>query len=174
MAHHPSSIYGRSVDPPPTSLSGAHVMSRFIDGLAFRYYWATEGLRDDDYAFRPAADSMSLLEVMQHIGDLSLMIRQAVRNETYRAAPLLEEPEPVRDQTLETLRGIRDHLLETSDEALTEHRVLKRDGKDWPIWHIMNGPITDALTHVGQIVSWRRINGNPMAKVNVFLGRPPR
>jgi len=36
---------------------------------------------------------------------------------------------------------------------------------------IINGPLADALTHVGQINSFRRINGNPCKKVNVFNGK---
>jgi hypothetical protein len=36
---------------------------------------------------------------------------------------------------------------------------------------LINGPIADALTHIGQIVSWRRINGNPQPSgVNPFKG----
>ena len=38
--------------------------------------------------------------------------------------------------------------------------------------YLMNGPLLDALTHVGQILSFRRTSGNPQeAGVNVFLGK---
>jgi len=40
-------------------------------------------------------------------------------------------------------------------------------------WHIINGPISDALTHVGQINSFRRLSGNCVPKANVFTGKPP-
>ena len=45
--------------------------------------------------------------------------------------------------------------------------------KGRPFWHIINGPIADALTHVGQINSFRRLVGNPTPKAQVFLGIPP-
>jgi hypothetical protein len=50
-----------------------------------------------------------------------------------------------------------------------------RDGsvRDHPIWYLINGPLADALTHVGQINAWRRLAGNPCPKVSVFLGLPP-
>jgi len=36
---------------------------------------------------------------------------------------------------------------------------------------LLNGPIADALTHVGQVISFRRTSGNPIPKgVNVFMG----
>ena len=42
---------------------------------------------------------------------------------------------------------------------------------EFPFWNLINGPISDAIYHVGQIVSFRRTSGNPIEKgVNVFLG----
>ena len=42
---------------------------------------------------------------------------------------------------------------------------------EFPVWNLINGPISDAIYHVGQIVSFRRTSGNPIEKgVNVFLG----
>ena len=66
---------------------------------------------------------------------------------------------------------IRDGL---DHRAFAGHRVVvKRDGSIWPVWNIMNGPLADALTHVGQINAWRRLNGNPVAPAAVFTGTPP-
>lgn len=42
-----------------------------------------------------------------------------------------------------------------------------------PFWHIINGPLCDALTHVGQIRYLRRLLGKQGPEANVFLGRPP-
>lgn len=37
---------------------------------------------------------------------------------------------------------------------------------------MLNGPIADALWHVGQVVSFRRSSGNPFnSKVSVFSGK---
>ena len=51
--------------------------------------------------------------------------------------------------------------------------IFEKGGKQskFPIWNLINGPISDALYHTGQVVSFRRTSGNPIAKgVNVFLG----
>jgi hypothetical protein len=37
----------------PESYTAGAVAARMLDGLGFRYYWATEGLRDEDLVFRP-------------------------------------------------------------------------------------------------------------------------
>ncbi len=56
-------MFGNEISGHPEVLSGTTVFARFIDGLAFRYHWATDGLRSEDCAFRPSADSMNLLEL---------------------------------------------------------------------------------------------------------------
>ena len=44
--------------------------------------------------------------------------------------------------------------------------------KTLPFWHVLNGPIADAIYHTGQIVSFRRTSGNPInPKVNVLMGK---
>ena len=59
------------------------------------------------------------------------------------------------------------------DEEIGAIRIGSRTGPvPWP--HVVNGPLADALTHIGQINVLRRANGNPVPKANVFLGRPPR
>lgn len=43
---------------------------------------------------------------------------------------------------------------------------------EFPFWNMLNGPIADALWHVGQVVSFRRSSGNPFnSKVSVFSGK---
>jgi len=63
---------------------------------------------------------------------------------------------------------LRETLISMSDEELMKISIDNR-----PFWHIINGPISDALTHIGQINSFRRLAGNPTPKANVFVGLPP-
>jgi len=42
----------------------------------------------------------------------------------------------------------------------------------FPFWNVINGPISDAIWHTGQVVSFRRTSGNPFPKgVNVLTGK---
>ncbi len=55
--------------------------------------------------------------------------------------------------------------------------VFERKGKTsrFPIWNLLNGPLSDAIYHTGQLVSFRRTSGNPIQTgVNVFFGRNKR
>ena len=44
--------YDKIPDAPESYTAGS-VVSRMIDGLGFRYYWATDGLRTEDLQYRP-------------------------------------------------------------------------------------------------------------------------
>jgi hypothetical protein len=60
-----------------------------------------------------------------------------------------------------------------SDEDLAAVRIRSSRGDTLPIWNMVNGPLADSLTHIGQILSWRRIAGSPPVPADVFRGRPP-
>ena len=38
----------QSIPKAPTAMTSENLLSRMIQGLGFRYYWATEGLRPAD------------------------------------------------------------------------------------------------------------------------------
>ena len=59
----------------------------------------------------------------------------------------------------------------SDSELESSNMTSSSTGKTYPFWYMLNGPIADALTHVGQITTWRRIAGNPQPNgVNVFKG----
>lgn len=166
-------MFGREIGAAPEKLDGTGVLARMVDGLAFRYHWATDGLRPEDFEFRPGPESMSTLELQKHILHLVFMIKQTVFNTDERERFESDDPEALRAHALENLRLVREHLEELTDEAIAGHLVLRREGSRYPVWNIMNGPLADAFTHVGQINAWRRLNGNPTPRANVFEGIPP-
>jgi hypothetical protein len=82
-----------------------------------------------------------------------------------------ERPEPPQAQcahALQMLHRLREHVATLDDETLDAIKI-----RGLPFWHILNGPLADALTHVGQINTLRRLNGNPTPKASVFMGKPP-
>lgn len=172
-ARYTPGMHGREIPEPPRELKGATVLARILDGLAFRFHWATEGLRADDYAFRPSLESMSAHELIEHMLQLVFMIKQTLWNADARERFQSDDPGELRNHALAQLALVREHLLSLSDDELATHEVLTRGESRFPVWNIMNGPIADALTHVGQINAWRRLSGNPAPRVNVFTGTGP-
>lgn len=159
-----TSLPFHTLSPVPAGLTATNVLARMIDGLGFRYHWATEGLREEDLAFRPVDSSMSIQEVMLHVYDLAYGTHRKFGGEAEKD----RRPEQVRERTLALYAGLRQQLEDMDDVVLAE-RIA--NDETWSIWFWINGPIADALTHVGQITSWRRMAGNPQpAGVDVFRG----
>lgn len=163
-----------TIPDPPASVSGTAIFTRVVDGLAFRYRWATEGLRPEDHDFMPGEGSMSLRKLLQHILILAGLVDHCLGGEKPEMPTTITEVEALRQETLGTLAGICVRLAEMSDAELGAKRVIHpRTGVEYPFWNIINGPLCDALTHVGQINAWRRLSGNPTPKANLFAGEPP-
>jgi len=152
----------------PKVYKAGSVASRVIDGLGFRYYWATEDLKKKDLEFKPTSESRSTRETIHHILELS----QIILNATLKVVNGEKLPkltfEEKRKRTLENLKRASDILRESEDVA--DYKLLFKN-KELPFWNVLNGPVADATWHVGQIVSFRRSSGNPFPKgVSVLNG----
>ena len=148
------------------SFTAGSVASRVIDGLGFRYYWATEGLKSKDLYFQPNREVRTTIATINHILDLSQVIVNAVLHKANgEKQPKLNFQEK-RKKTLENLKKASDILRVSND--VSQFKVIF--GKnEFPFWNTLNGPILDATWHVGQIVSFRRSSGNPLPKGIQFL-----
>ena len=158
----------------PESMMATTILIRLLDGLGFRYRWATEGLNDEDIEFQPCDSSMKIGELLDNIHRLVLVSEAFItgdEGEKIATASLDER----RRKTLDVVVRIREALLDLDDEYLGKRMYSPPwDEREFPIWNLINGPLSDALTHVGQIASWRRMNGNPIPGARVFHGEPPK
>ena len=141
------------------------VASRMLDGLGFRYYWATEGLRVEDLAYKPSESGRTSAETIDHLLGLSNFIFNSISTEkssdSIEVLTFIEK----RKQTLLNIKKASE-ILRTIDD------VSQFDNDRFPFWNIINGPTSDALWHCGQVVMLRRASGNPFnSKVNVFSGK---
>ena len=160
----------QSIPPAPTEISTTNSLARFIDAIGFRYRWATEGLTENEIQFRPVESSKNTLELIKHIYDL---VNLSYRTFGGQNKPV-EKPNTyteLRNGTLQLCLALSEILKAMTDQELAN---MEFKGRMEPnqYWHMLNGPISDTLTHIGQITSWRRIAGNPQpAGVNVFVGQ---
>jgi hypothetical protein len=156
--------------PAPGNYTAGTVVSRLLDGLGFRYYWATEGLRPADLGFRPTPEARTSRETLEHIYDLSGMIINFIGgSQTQLVQP--KTFEELRRATLENFKKASTIIAGYSESDM-ENVKIDFGGQKLPFWNMINGPISDCLWHVGQVVTFRRSSGNPFsAKVEVFLGK---
>jgi hypothetical protein len=155
----------------PESFTAGTISARMLDGLGFRYYWATEGLRQEDLNFRPSDDARTSGETIDHIFGLSKMIVNATLKKANGTDEVLSEMTFVqkRQKTLENIKIAAD-ILRTSKDV-SEYKLIFGE-REIPFWNSINGPIEDAVWHCGQVVLLRRSSGNPYnSKASVFSGK---
>ena len=156
--------------PAPARYTAGAVVSRMLDGLGFRYYWATEGLRPIDLTFKPSPQARTSQETLRHIYELSTMIINAVEQKEVPQGQY-ETFEELRKATLENIQHASTVVVGYSDSDMANLKVAF-GAETLPFWNIINGPISDCLWHIGQVVTFRRSSGNPFSnKVEVFLGK---
>ena len=127
--------------------------------LATLAYRGGKTVRDMDQAFadfRPAPDSRTPIEILAHVGDLLDWAVQLAdgKHVFHESVPLTWDEEMAR-----FFRG-----LEAFDRRLASDEPLGFSSEK-----LFQGPIADALTHVGQIAMLRRMFGKPVRGENYFL-----
>ena len=164
-----------AIPTPPEDYNAATVLSRLMDGLGFRYHWATDGLSDEVLGYRPEATCRSVAETLQHIRNIVDMVEHSLNGERYE----LPEPSPsdgadVRAETLAAIERVSQGLRSADPSDVPNwHARFQMGGNDmdFPFWNTINGTMSDAIYHVGQVVAYRRAAGDPIDEnVNVFIG----
>ena len=160
----------RQIPKIKENYTAQNTVARMIDGLAFRYYWASEGLRAEDLAYQPKGAGRDCQQTINHLYDLTNMMLRLTKTDFKQA---IEKDEMVfaamRKQTLLNLEALSKEIKESKN--LSEFTVRKDGEISVPFFNVINGPIADAIWHAGQIASFRRSSGNPISmKVNHFTG----
>jgi hypothetical protein len=127
--------------------------------LATLAYRGGKTVRDVDQEFadfRPAAASRTPVEILAHIGDL---LDWAVQLADGKHVFHESKPLPWDHEVARFFRG-----LEAFDRRLASGAELGFSAEQ-----LFQGPIADALTHIGQIAMLRRMFGKPVRGENYFL-----
>ena len=144
-----------------------------IEGLGYRYYWATKSLTEKDLDYKSSDDARSTLQIIEHIYSLTEMISSSFKNNEFEFKIVDDTFSELRKKTLLNLKYLQGELKSNPDFSQLSLRFESGGTKmEFPFWNQINGPISDALWHCGQIVMNRRASGNPLQSgVNVFIGK---
>lgn len=156
----------RNLPVPPEEISAANTVCRLIDGLAFRFYWVTENLDPDIYRYKPCEDCRSISQLLSHIWDLLNWVHTDLKG---AGVGKPADDEGFRAGILDLCERLKKEFLNLKNENLAQLRFMGS-----PFWILLNGAIADALTHVGQIGTVRRIAGSPAPESDPFQGTPPK
>lgn len=132
------------------------VLRHLVATVAFRGGIAIENAPVDFGDLRVTGATRSPVEILAHIGDLLTGSRYLLCGEFVEmvSIPLAWDEEVSR---FFAAVGELDTFL-ASDQELAH-----------PVEKMVQGPIGDALTHVGQIVLLRRIAGSPIKEAPYFM-----
>jgi hypothetical protein len=121
--------------------------------LAYRGAKSVRGANESFASFKASETTRTPAQILAHIGDLlDWALSIAKGNETWNnAEPLPWDKEVERFHA--ALKSFDDYLASDGELDATCERLFQ-------------GPIADALTHVGQIAMLRRIAGEPMKGEN--------
>ena len=123
--------------------------------IAYRGGKAILGVHDLFGGFRVAPDSRSAGEILAHVGDLfDWALGLAEGRHKWRES----KPLPWASEVERFFKG-----LGAFDARLASGRPLGIPAKK-----LFQGPVADALTHIGQILLLRRFAGHPVKAENYF------
>ena len=161
------------IGPYPENYSAQGVLHRLISGLGYRFYWASADLRPEDLNYRPSNDSRATIEILEHIYKLSATIAGTLEGSPVESDHVQMTYQELRKGTLYHLQSAVSALNEVTDFSELSVKIVRPSQTyEFPFWHLINGQISDALWHSGQVVMNRRASGNPIKPgVNVFLGQ---
>lgn len=137
------------------SESSREMLRHTVATLSYRGGKVVANVPQGFAAFRAAETSRTAGEILAHIGDLlDWALRVAKGEYVYKEiAPQSWEEDVARFFA----------ALEALDSYLASDAEL-----GYPVEKIFQGPIADALTHVGQIALLRRLAGAPVKGENYF------
>ena len=124
--------------------------------VAYRGSLAITDAPEDFATFRAHETTRTAGEILAHIGDLLEGSHYLLKGEMIY---LTSDPLPWKEEVTRFFSAVRK-----LDEYLASEEPLA-----CPVEKLVQGPVGDALTHVGQIVMMRRMAGSPIRPGQYFM-----
>jgi hypothetical protein len=135
--------------------SKREVLRHMVATVAYRGGLAVADAPESFASFRAHETTRTPGELLAHIGDLLEGSSYLLKGEMVY---LTSTPLPWKEEVTRFFSAIKNlDLYLASDAPLA-----------CPVEKLVQGPIGDALTHVGQIVMLRRMSGNPIRSPGYF------
>ena len=135
--------------------SKREALRHLVATVAYRLSVAIADAPETFGDFRAHPETRTPGELLAHIGDLLQGSLYLSKGELVylSSAPLPWKPE--LDRVFSAIKQLDEYLASQSDLAC-------------PVDKLIQGPVGDALTHVGQLVMLRRMHGSPIRSAGYF------
>jgi len=131
------------------------LLRHFLASLAYRTQKAVHGAPDAFAGFRLRPDVRTPTELIRHMSSVLGYASTFFMGGSFRADPL-ESFDAEVDRFHNLLERLSDHFLSDEFERMTPERFLQ-------------GPLSDAMTHVGQLAMLRRLFDVPVPPENFIM-----
>jgi len=128
------------------------LLKHMLGSIAYRVQKALRGAPFEFGEFRATPDTRNPRELVRHINSVLGYARTFFIGGTYRPEPLESLEEEVR-RLHRTLHDLRKSLSDGPFEPISAKQLLQ-------------GPLSDAMTHAGQLAMLRRMAGSPVPPEN--------
>ncbi len=136
--------------------TGRQMLRHTVAALAYRAAKAVRGVPAGFADFQACESCRTPGKLLAHLGDLfDWALSMATGQNKWQEAPALPWDQSAQ-RFFAALQKFDDYLASDSPLAGSEERLFQ-------------GPVADALTHVGQIVYLRRLAGVPIRSENYFM-----
>ena len=130
-----------------------NLLRHTVATLAYRGGKAVRDADDSFASFKASETTRTPAQILAHIGDLfDWALSIAKGNETWKNSAPLEWSQEI-ERFHATLKSFDDYLASDAELSASCERLFQ-------------GPVADALTHVGQLAMLRRLAGEPMKGEN--------
>jgi hypothetical protein len=141
---------------PSPNDSNRHMLRHALATIAYRGSKALRGATEEFARFRATESCRTPAELLAHLGDLTdWCLLQAQGDPKWQPAPVLPWNEG-KARFFASLKSFDDFLASNTPLQFSEEKMFQ-------------GPIADALTHVGQLAMLRRIAGIPIRGENMVV-----
>jgi hypothetical protein len=128
----------------------------FLAALAYRTQKALRGYDKDFSDFSPGNGTRTPKELVRHMASVLGYARTFFIGGVYRAEPLPDFSKEI-ERFHKNIKDLSAHLA-----AGTELREIS-------LTQLLQGPISDAMTHAGQLAMLRRLAGSPVESENFIF-----
>lgn len=140
------------------------VLRCYLAGLVFRFRHVTDGTSTEFGDFEVGSGVRAPREIVRHMSGLVLLAQDQFEE---RAGGKLE-PLPWREERQRFVEAVWKFYRVT--QSGSRLRPGRRIASLAQVWH---GPLTDLMTHVGQLATLRRLAGDAVEPIRYWQAEPP-
>jgi len=159
---------------PPEPSPATEVVRTYLVALAFRFRHVTGGVPEHFGAFEAGSGVRTPTAIVRHMTGLILwVLDQYAPGSKLELAGLPFDEECAR--FLDAVRDLDRVFAESAAMGATAaESALAPRTSELTFEQLWRGPLTDAMTHVGQLATLRRLAGDPVDRVRYWqVDMPP-